>query len=70
VLPSAQGHGIGTALLRIAQTAFPRLHAWTFQRNLAARSFYLARGFVPVRETDGSDNEESEPDVLCLWSRA
>jgi hypothetical protein len=56
--------------LRIAQTAFPRLHALTFQRNVAARGFYQARGIVPVREMDGSDKEEQEPDVLYLWSRA
>jgi hypothetical protein len=43
---------------------------WTFQRNALARRFYEKEGFVAVRETDGSGNEEREPDVLYLWKRA
>jgi len=69
VLPEAQGRGIGSALLRRAQTSFERLQLWTFQRNRSARRFYEARGFTLVRETDGSGNEEKEPDVLYLWAR-
>jgi GNAT superfamily N-acetyltransferase len=69
VLPRAQGHGIGTQLLRVAQGSFDRLHLWTFQRNARARRFYEARGFALVRETDGAQNEEKEPDALYLWRR-
>ncbi len=69
VLPDAQGQGVGTALLQRAQGAFDRLQLWTFQRNIAARRFYEARGFVLVRETDGSGNEEKEPDALYIWTR-
>jgi putative acetyltransferase len=69
VLPKFQGQGIGTELLGIAQSAFPRLQLWTFQRNLPARRFYERRQFVLVKETDGSENEENEPDALYLWSR-
>jgi GNAT superfamily N-acetyltransferase len=69
VLPEAQGKGTGSALLRIAQNAFDRLQLWTFQRNLQARRFYEARGFGLVRTTDGSGNEEKEPDALYLWTR-
>ncbi len=69
VLPKSQGQGIGTALLGVAQATFPRLHLWTFQRNLPARRFYEARGFALVRETDGSENEEKEPDALYFWPR-
>jgi GNAT superfamily N-acetyltransferase len=69
VLPDAQGRGAGTRLLRIAQAAFPRLQLWTFQRNQRARRFYEARRFALVRETDGADNEEKEPDALYLWTR-
>jgi GNAT superfamily N-acetyltransferase len=69
VLPHAQRRGIGTALLELAQGAFPRLHAWTFQRNTPARRFYAKRSFVLVRETDGAGNEEKEPDALYLWER-
>jgi GNAT superfamily N-acetyltransferase len=69
VLPEAQGRGIGSSLLRQAQTSFERLQLWTFQRNRRARRFYEAHGFVLVRETDGSGNEEKEPDALYLWAR-
>jgi len=69
VLPKAQGGGVGTALLEVAQRSFDRLQLWTFQRNLRARRFYEARGFALVRETDGAGNEEREPDALYLWTR-
>jgi GNAT superfamily N-acetyltransferase len=69
VLPEAQGHGLGTALLQVAQNAFDRLQLWTFQRNVQARRFYEARGFALIRETDGTRNEEKEPDALYLWKR-
>jgi GNAT superfamily N-acetyltransferase len=69
VLPEAQGRGLGSALLQVAQNAFDRLQLWTFQRNMQARRFYEARGFALVRETDGAHNEEKEPDALYLWTR-
>ena len=69
VLPQAQGKGLGTALLQVAQRSFARLQVWTFQRNRTARQFYTHRGFWLVRETDGSRNEEREPDVLYRWLR-
>jgi GNAT superfamily N-acetyltransferase len=69
VLPEAQGRGVGTELLQVAQNAFDRLQLWTFQRNDRARRFYQARGFALVRETDGAANEEKEPDALYLWTR-
>lgn len=67
VLPYAQGRGVGAALLEIARSAAKNLSLWTFQRNTAARRFYERRGFVIVKETDGSENEEHEPDVLYRW---
>ncbi len=69
VLPNAQGSGVGTALLRIAQSSCESLHLWTFQRNAHARRFYEARGFALVEQTDGAGNEEKEPDALYLWTR-
>jgi GNAT superfamily N-acetyltransferase len=69
VLPKAQGRGVGTELLQVAQRSYPRLQLWTFQRNARARRFYERRGFVFVRETDGTQNEEKEPDALYLWTR-
>lgn len=67
VLPARQRQGVGGALLDIAQRAFPELHLWTFQRNAPARRFYERRGFVALQETDGSRNEEREPDILYRW---
>ena len=67
VLPSAQRRGVGSKLLRVAQREFDQLHLWTFQRNIIARRFYEARGFVLVKETAGARNEEKEPDALYRW---
>jgi putative acetyltransferase len=67
VLPSAQGRGVGSALLEIAKSGAERLSLWTFQRNVGARRFYERREFVIVKETDGKDNEEREPDALYRW---
>ncbi len=68
VLPDWQSQGIGSALLAAVQAQFSRLELVAFQRNSAARAFYLARGFRLVCERDG-DNEEREPDGLFAWSR-
>ena len=70
VLPAAQARGVGDALLDVAMHSADRLQLWTFQRNAPARRFYEVRGFVPVEQTDGSGNEENEPDVRYLWTRA
>lgn len=69
VLPQAQERGVGSALLGEAQSRFDRFSLWTFQRNAPARRFYEARGFVLAEETDGSRNEEKEPDALYMWKR-
>jgi GNAT superfamily N-acetyltransferase len=69
VLPSAQRRGVGSKLLKVAQREFDQLHLWTFQRNIPARRFYAARGFVLVTETAGVRNEEKEPDALYRWAR-
>jgi GNAT superfamily N-acetyltransferase len=70
VLPEVQGRGVGSELLQVAKRACERLQLWTFQRNLKARRFYEARGFALVEETDGTRNEEKEPDARYLWTRA
>lgn len=69
VLPSRQGHGLGAGLLDIPKQRHTELHLWTFQRNRLARAFYEARGFRLVELTDGSQNEEQEPDALYVWRR-
>ena len=69
VLPEVQGRGVGNELLQVAKRAFDCLQLWTFQRNLSARRFYVARGFALVEQTDGARNEEKEPDARYLWTR-
>ena len=64
-----QRRGIGTALLAQAMRTHPHLRLWAFQNNAAAIRFYLARGFREIERTDGSRNEEREPDVLFEWRR-
>ena len=70
VLPESQRQGTGHALLEVAKTARTCLQLWAFQRNLPARAFYEKNGFLEVTMTDGSGNEESEPDVLYQWLSA
>ncbi|MBD3849476.1 GNAT family N-acetyltransferase [Bosea sp. SSUT16] len=69
VLPAYQGRGVGSALLIEAQARHAGLQLWTFQRNEAARRFYENRGFIVAEQTDGSHNEEREPDVRYVWRR-
>ena len=69
VMPDRQRQGVGGALLRVAMEVHENLSLWTFQRNMSARRFYEAKGFVAVDRTDGSANEEREPDILYRWDR-
>lgn len=61
------GEGIGRRLLARALKGRRRGRLWTIQRNARSRSFYALQRFVEVRLTDGSANEEREPDVLLEW---
>jgi ribosomal protein S18 acetylase RimI-like enzyme len=69
VHPDAQHRGVGSTLLdhakRLRSSGFS---LWVFQRNTSARRFYEARGVRLVRLSDGSGNEEGEPDALYSWS--
>jgi GNAT superfamily N-acetyltransferase len=68
VAPRLQGSGLGSALLAKAKQLRPNgFRLWVFQRNMQARGFYEARGMRVVEFTDGSGNEEREPDVLYEW---
>jgi putative acetyltransferase len=69
VHPDDQGTGVGAALLAQVMSAADELDLWAFQKNLRARGFYERRGFRLVRLTDGSGNEEREPDALYRWTR-
>lgn len=61
--------GIGTLLLDRAIDGQNRVDLWAFQRNTAALAFYRKHGFRVLYETDGSNNEEKEPDVRLGWER-
>ena len=66
--PALTGHGIGTALLGLAQSLRPDgLGLWVFETNEAAQRFYRRHGFGEVRRTDGTDNEEQQPDIEMAW---
>jgi len=67
--PEHQRQGIGSRLLRRAMQTQTALQLWTFQKNVQARSFYEQHGFQLVHTTDGSGNEEREPDALYAWNR-
>jgi GNAT superfamily N-acetyltransferase len=68
VLPEHQGAGIGTRLIAWAKEASPTgLDLWVFQRNTGARALYERHGWTVVALTDGSDNEEKQPDAHMRW---
>ena len=69
VRPGRQRQGIGKALLGQAMRTHLLLRLWTFQKNAAAIRFYLAHAFRETKRTDGSRNEEREPDILFEWAR-
>ena len=56
-----------SGLLTLVGAAIYGLSLWTFQVNGAARRFYERHGFTEVERTDGSHNDEHEPDVRYVW---
>jgi len=69
VAPAHQRRGIGRALLGRAMSENPGgLSLWAFVANRRAIAFYERAGFVELLRTDGSANEEREPDVQMRWS--
>ncbi|MGY1501665.1 GNAT family N-acetyltransferase [Streptomyces sp. QTS52] len=68
LLADWRGHGIGGLCIALAKERSPGgLTLWTFQVNKPAHRFYERHGFVAVEYTDGSGNEEREPDVRYVW---
>jgi len=66
--PDRIGMGAGTQLIDAAKaTGIGALELCCFQANERARRFYEARGFRPIRFTDGADNEERMPDIRYRW---
>jgi ribosomal protein S18 acetylase RimI-like enzyme len=65
--PGAWRRGVGSLLLRHAQTVRPGgLDLWVFRRNRAAIAFYESHGFAIAQTTTGA-NEEREPDARMVW---
>jgi GNAT superfamily N-acetyltransferase len=66
--PHLTRDGIGAELIAVAKRERPDgLRLWTFVSNEGAQRFYLRHGFHEVERTDGSQNEEGEPDVQYAW---
>ena len=69
VHPGAQRQGVGATLLDVVKRERPEgFRLWTFQRNEGARRFYERHGCRLVELTDGTGNEQQEPDVLYAWA--
>ena len=69
--PDFIGRGAGSLLLGAAKRAgIAVLELWCFQSNVRARQFYEARGFRPIKFTDGQHNEEKTPDIRYRWERS
>ncbi len=67
--PDRRGQGLGDRLVTLARERRPGgLALWTFQVNTPARRFYERHGFTETERTDGSRNEEREPDVRYVWT--
>ncbi len=68
ILPELTGHGLGTQLMKLAKKGSKALQLWAFKRNQSAIDFYKKHGFKIIKETNGAENEEKEPDVLMQWT--
>jgi GNAT superfamily N-acetyltransferase/chorismate mutase len=68
VLPEHQGQQVGSALLEVVKAHRPQgFCLWVFEQNAPARRFYERRGLIELERTDGTENEEREPDVRMAW---
>ncbi|MFI2433847.1 GNAT family N-acetyltransferase [Streptomyces sp. NPDC018693] len=66
--PEWRGRGMGDRFVALAKERRPQgLSLWTFQVNGPAHRFYERHGFTAAEHTDGSGNEEREPDVRYVW---
>ena len=68
VEPEWTGRGIGGHLIEHGKSRRPGgLKLWTFVTNVRSQRFYQRHGFTVVETTDGSGNEEKEPDLRLVW---
>ncbi|MGW2016796.1 N-acetyltransferase family protein [Streptomyces sp. NPDC001927] len=66
--PAWRGRGLGDRFMSLAKGRQPDgLSLWTFQVNESARRFYERHDFVEAERTDGTRNDEREPDVRYVW---
>ncbi|MFJ2772778.1 GNAT family N-acetyltransferase [Streptomyces sp. NPDC087300] len=66
--PAWRGRGIGDRFVALAKEQRPAgLWLRTFQVNTPAHRFYERHGFAVTERTDGSANEEREPDIRYDW---
>ena len=66
--PAYARQGLGSVLLELAKSRQPEgFGLWVFEMNAPARAFYARHGLVEVERTDGSENEEKEPDIRVEW---
>jgi GNAT superfamily N-acetyltransferase len=71
IRPDLTGLGLGALLLDVVEATHPDgYELWVFVSNVGARRFYERRGLVEVERTDGSGNEEKEPDIRMEWRPA
>jgi putative acetyltransferase len=69
VAPEHQRRGFGSELMERAKERRPAgFKLWVFQQNAGARAFYERSGLRLIELTDGSGNEEREPDALYEWA--
>jgi GNAT superfamily N-acetyltransferase len=68
VAPHRAGQGLGSALLDLVKAQRPEgFCLWVFEMNVPARGFYAHHGLVELERTDGSGNEEKQPDIKMAW---
>lgn len=71
VRPGSQREGVGGALLEVVKAVRPGgFGLWVFESNEPARAFYRRHGLVEREHTDGSGNEEGQPDLRMVWPAA
>ena len=69
--PAWTGMGLGSRLVELAKSRSPEgLQLWTFASNTDAQRFYQRHGFAVVEATEGSGNEERQPDLRLVWPAA
>ncbi|QQO08807.1 N-acetyltransferase [Breznakiella homolactica] len=67
VLPEAQGHGIGTALMDLAKSLRDELTLAVYTENTRSVSFYRKQGFTEIREQ--TDEHTGRRELIMAWKK-